>query len=1104
MVGRMRCRTCGHENRPGRRFCAECGARVALACPACGDENEAGDKFCGACGRALDASGPTEKTLTARSAIEGERKQVTVLFADLKGSMELAEQLDAEEWSAVMQRFFRILAAGVERFGGFVDKFTGDGIMAIFGAPIAYEDHAERACHAALHLRDTLKAHADTLRAERHLDFSVRMGLNSGEVVGGRVGDSERMEYTAQGHTVGLASRMENLAAPGHILVTEHTAALVAGLFDLADLGPRTVKGVRAPMRVFDLRGLGHLRSRLDVLRNRRASKFVGREAEMAALDEALAEMLAGRGRIVGITAPAGVGKTRLCFEFVERCREQGLTVFEAHCPAHARILPFQLLQQLARAYCNVDAQDGDETTRAKVEATLHEEGRLDGLPLLLELLGLADRAPTAAGVDPEVWQRQLFSLMRQVAARRSSTEPVVVLIDDMQWIDAGSESYFADIAPITGMRLLMVVNFRPEYQPPWGGRSFYLPITLRPFGPEVVWKMLAYLLGPDASLAGVVELIGQRTGGNAFFVEEVVQSLVEGGYLAGTRGHYRLVRDVADIRLPATVEVVLAARIDRLPARAKDVLQAAAVIGKEFPRPILLHVTALDAPELGAALARLEEAELVYQTSGDEWAFHHPLTQEVAYREQLTDRRATVHTAVARAIETLAPELEEHYATLAHHWARSHERERAVDYFARAGDKARAVFSLAMARQQYAPGLELLDALEATPARMAKRVEMTLAFAEAGLYAPSPQHVEALRRARACAEQIGDRGGQHRCTYWIGWLEYALGNVDSAIAAFRQCIEVATAVRHRGLLGQVYCNLGCAYTEAAEYETALDFYRNGIGMREGGGSQAPDSVVVAYALGLLGVALGDMGQFDDAFARIREGLDMLERLGVRSQQASILQTVTWVQLYRGGWTECIAAASRARALAERVGAPYIIDTNLSFEGYARFHAGERARGLKLLLESTERLEGLQAFLSMSISLGCCAEALALSGDVVRARAYAERTFGRVAARESQGEAMAHRALAIAAGVERDESRMHHHYDAAMAAAARKWSPRDAALTDFRFGEALARLDRTAEAHGHLVRARAAFERLGMDWYRERADAALAGAREEPPAQASN
>jgi len=763
------------------------------------------------------------------------------------------------------------------------------------------------------------------------------------------------------------------------------------------------------------------------------------------------------------------------------------------------------VLQQLVRVYCDIRDEDDDVVARAKVEAVVGEEPRADALPLLLEFIGLDAGDAATRGMDPEVRQRHLWAVVRSLIGRRSTREPVVILIDDLQWVDAGTESYLADIEAIAGLRLLMVVNFRPEYTPTWVGRPFYLPIALRPLGPEAVTEMLHGLLGTDPSVARVVALVARRTGGNAFFVEELVQSLVEDGHLSGTRGRYRLQREPADVRLPATVEVVLAARIDRLPPRAKDVLRAAAVIGKEFAVPILRHVTGLAAHELAAALGRLEEAELVYAEPGASYAFNHPLTQEVAYREQLTDRRANVHAAVASAIETLdAAALEDHYETLARHWSQSHERERAVEYFALAGDKARAAFSLAMAREQYARGLALLDQLEETPTRLAKQVEMTLAFAEAGLHGPTPDQVDALRRAHAVASRIGDRGRQHRCTYWIGWLEYALGNVDSAIRAFAECVDVAIAVGHRGLLGQVYCNLGCTYIETAEYETGLDLVARGIDIYRAGASSGPDAVVVAYALGLLGVALGDMGQFDDAFARIREGLEILERTGRRSVQASVLQTVTWVELYRGGWSECIAAARQSRALAERVGAPYIIETNLSFEGYARFQESDGRDGLELLLESTERLERLRAFLSMSVSLACCAEALALRGHVTRAREYARRALERAVAREAQGEAQAHRALALGAAVEGDVAGMRVHYRAAMDAAARKWSPRDAAITDFRFGEALVALGNSDEAHRHLQLARVAFDRLGMPWYAARAAAAMEGSSGRPTAQASN
>src|SRR5437899_6697118 len=333
----MRCPSCGHENRPSARFCEACGQPLA--------GRSGGDR------RSYTPPHLAEKMLASRGAVQGEGKQVTVLFADVKGSMELAERLDPEAWHGIMDRFFALLAEGVHRFEGTVNQFTGDGIMALFGAPIAHEDHAQRACHAALHLGAELRRYAHDLRRERGLSFSVRMGLNSGDVVVGTIGDDLRMDYTAQGHTVGLAARMEQLAGADRVYLTEHAAALVSGYFRLRDLGPVAVKGVRDPLRVYELEGLGTLRTKLDVSRARGFSRFVGREGETATLEAALARAAAGDGQVVGVVAEAGVGKSRLCYEFVQRCRARGIPVHEAHGAAHGKVVPYLLVLDFLRGY---------------------------------------------------------------------------------------------------------------------------------------------------------------------------------------------------------------------------------------------------------------------------------------------------------------------------------------------------------------------------------------------------------------------------------------------------------------------------------------------------------------------------------------------------------------------------------------------------------------------------------------------------------------------------------------------------------------------------------------------------------------------------------
>ncbi len=620
----MPCPSCGRDNRGGAVFCDGCGAQLPSKCAVCGHVLRSDAHFCDACGAQIRVSGVrdqgsetigteywkpdtshlkpdprsytpkhlAEKILTSRAALEGERKQVTVLFADVKGSMELAEQVDPEEWHKILDRFFQILTDGVHRFEGTVNQYTGDGIMALFGAPIAHEDHAQRACYAALHLRDELRRYAQELRRKQSLDFHVRMGLNSGEVIVGKIGDDLRMDYTAQGHTVGLAQRMEQLAEFGKAYLTEATAALVRGYVALEDLGEFAVKGVSAPLRVYALEGVGALRSRLDVSRARGLTRFVGRDTDLQALETALESARQGNGQVVGVVGEPGVGKSRLCFEFLECCRAQGLTVIEGRAVAHGRDIPFLPMLQIFRAYYAITERDTDRTAREKIAGRLLllDESFREVLPLLFDFLGVSDPERPAPRMDPEARQRQQFDILRRVV--RGGQGDTVNLIEDLHWMDRGSEAFLAHwVEAIGGSRSLLLVNFRPEYHAAWMQKSYYRQLPLAPLGPEAIRELLDHLLGRDPSVTGLAAAIHARTAGNPFFTEEVVQSLIESGHLRGAAGAYRLVTPVETLRVPPTVHALLASRIDRLAERDKQVLQTAAVIGKEFSEPILRAV---------------------------------------------------------------------------------------------------------------------------------------------------------------------------------------------------------------------------------------------------------------------------------------------------------------------------------------------------------------------------------------------------------------------------------------------------------------------------------------------------------------------------------
>lgn len=706
----MNCAACGFANPGGARFCAECGSTLSdgRPCPACGVPTQHGQKFCIGCGHRLVAPAAVEtpdpraytpkhladQILFSRSAIEGERKQVTVLFVDVHGSLDLAGQLDPETWHRVLDRFFLLLTEGVHRFEGTVNQYTGDGIMALFGAPIAHEDHAQRACYAALHIATSIRAYADELRLSHGISFSVRMGLNSGEVVVGRIGDDLRMDYTAQGHTVGLAARMEQLAEPGSAYLTEHTAALVGGYVQLRDLGRLAVKGMAEPVGVSQLVAAGPVRTRLDVARARGFSRFVGRTNEMQTLEAARELAAAGQGQVIGIVGEPGVGKSRLCFEFLERCRARGIPIYSAHAVAFGKMVPLLPVLELLRGFFGIAEGDGAQAAREKIAGKLLLLDRRFGesLPVLFEFLGIPDPDRPAPLLDAGARQKQLLAIVQRLLHARGQREASVILIEDLHWLDRASEAFVNTLIDALGAtRGLLLLNFRPEYQTTWGWRSYYQQVPLHPLGDAAIGELLADLLGDSPALDAFAARIRKRTAGNPFFVEEVIHALVENGTLTGQRGAYHLERAVDDIDIPPTVQAVLAARIDRLGEWEKMVLQTAAVIGKRFSEPLLARVVGLPDLELATSLRHLVDAELVHEQAlfpEAEYEFKHRLTLEVAYTSQLADRRARLHAAVADAMaELYADKRDERAAVIAQHWQGAGEALEAARWYRRAAE---------------------------------------------------------------------------------------------------------------------------------------------------------------------------------------------------------------------------------------------------------------------------------------------------------------------------------------------------------------------------------------------------------------------------------
>jgi len=830
-----------------------------------------------------------EKILTSRSALEGERKQVTVLFADVKGSMELSEELDPEEWHRILDRFFQILTQGVHRFEGTVNQYTGDGIMALFGAPIAHEDHAQRACYAALSLSEELRRYADELRRERGLNFSVRMGLNSGEVVVGRIGDDLRMDYTAQGHTVGLAARMEQLAAADRIYLTEHTANLVREYFRLRDLGTFQVKGVRAVVGVFELEGVGTHRTRFDVARARGLSRFVGRASEIRMLEEALAQTVRGQGQIIAVVAEPGVGKSRLCYEFAESCRARGhIEVNEARAVAYGKAIPFLPILELLRRFCGVSERDSPEDARKKVAGTLllRDQRFTADLPLLFDFLGITDPAGPSPSLDPNSRQQQLFEFVRKLIQIRRVGGPAVLIFDDLHWIDDASEAALKSLVEVVpGTSTLLLVNFRPEYHASWMEGPNYQQLLLSPLETEEIGVLLSDLLGPDASLAELRHWIRERTAGNPFFIEEVVRSLAETGFLEGTRGAYRTHQTATDIGIPATVRSVLAARIDRLPEEAKNLLQTAAVIGKEFDEKTLEEALERSSDVAGdrtTLLRALVAAEFIYEQSlypAVEYAFTHPLTQEVAYLSQLSERRRRTHAAVAAAMAgQCGNALDERAALVAHHWQAAGESLKAAHWHRRAADWTAGTRSLE-AFGHLRQALALLEPLPPTPEALSLTIRTGEALLRLGPFVGlgKEEASAVFEQTKQAADSAGDQAGLAQLISTYGYFRTMAGALAEGESYTQAAADIAQSVADPSLQARLELDEAQAYFWQGRLPQALSLVE---AILRKGEMQRLDETSDTLRLGLSGEAFvwSLRGQMLAFMGHLREGVTDLNR----------------------------------------------------------------------------------------------------------------------------------------------------------------------------------------------------------------------------------
>jgi class 3 adenylate cyclase/predicted ATPase len=905
----MRCTKCGTESTTSRKFCAACGSSLARRCQKCGAGNAPSSAFCEDCGTALAGSpapidtGSSQTTSTApeihvtpgpqdpSSTIEGERKTVTALFADMKGSTELMEDLDPEEARAIIDPALKLMIEAVRRYDGYVVQSTGDGIFALFGAPLAHEDHPQRALYAALRLQEELKRYSDRMRHEGRLPLQARVGVNTGEVVVRSIETGEaHTEYTPIGHTANLAARMQVLAPVGSIAATEQVRMLCEGYFLFNNLGPTKIKGVSEPVNVYEVTGLGPLRTRLQRSVGRGLTKFVGREREMEALKHAAELAKSGRGQIAAALAEPGVGKSRLFFEFKATSRS-GWMVLETFSVSHGKASAYLPVIDLLRNYFDISATDDARKRREKVagKIAILDRSLEDTLPYLFALLGIVEDDDPLAQMDGQIRKRRTLDAIKRILLRESLNQPLMVIFEDLHWIDEQTQELLNLLAESIGTgKILLLVNYRPEYSHQWGNKTYYTQLRLDPLGKESAEEMLAVLLGDGKDLLPLKRLIIERTEGTPFFMEEIVQVLFEDGVLQ-CNGAVKLAKSMNTVKVPATVQSVLASRIDRLQAEDKELLQTVAVLGREFPLGLARRVTLTPDDELEPKLSRLQAGEFIYeQVAADdvEYVFKHALTQEVAYNALLIERRKLLHERAGEALESIFSEqLEDHLSELAHHYSRSDNAAKAVEYLGRAGQQALQRSAYADALSNLSAAINLLQKLPDSPERIQREVLLQLAVGPAsmavkGLAAPETEL--AYTRARELSERLGDYPGLFHALLGLRVTHLLRGELRKAYELADEMLRLAQSTQERtfllyahGARGPTSFHLGEFLPAREDFEKAISLYQGerALILRSGG----VDAGVACLSMAAL--TLWQLGYPDQALKRADEALSSAQAL---------------------------------------------------------------------------------------------------------------------------------------------------------------------------------------------------------------------------------
>ncbi|MGO9566603.1 MAG: adenylate/guanylate cyclase domain-containing protein [Desulfomonilaceae bacterium] len=889
----MKCPECGHENREGAKFCDECGGKLELVCSECGKTNRVGAKFCDDCGhdlrkpkesKPLDYDQPhsytpkhlADKILSTRSSIEGERKLVTVMFADVAGFTSMSERLDPETVHEVLDGCFRLLMDEIHRYEGTINQFRGDGIMALFGAPIAHEDHAQRACHAALSIQKSLVPYSERVKREYGADFKMRIGLNSGPVVVGSIGDDLRMDYTAQGDTANLASRMESNAEPAGILVSDNTYRLAKEFFEFTAPSAFQVKGKQEPVEAYRLIKPTEVKTRIAASAAKGLTRFVGREREIETLKAAFDKVQSGKGQVVGIVGEAGVGKSRLLLEFRNTLPKGEHWYYEGRCLHYGGSMPYLPILDITRSLIGLKEGEQEHVIRQKLKERILgiDQNLAHVIPPFQELLSLKVDDEAFAKLEPKQKREKTFEAIRDLLIRGSQDRPVVLVFEDLHWIDKTTEEFLGYmIGWLPRTRILLLLLYRPEYTHQWGSKSYYSMIGLGHLSTTTSAELVAAILEGGEVVPELRELILNRAAGNPLFMEELTHTLLLNGSIQKKDDRFVLTRDVANVQVPDTIQGIIAARMDRLEESLKRIMQVAAVIGREFAFRILETITEMK-EELKSGLVNLQGLEFIYEKSlfpDLEYIFKHALVQEVAYNSLLVNRRKEIHEKIGRAIESLYPQrLEEFCEMLAYHYSKSGNLAKAYQYLKESAKKAVRSDATFEAVRFYKEAVGFLSRLPQTDDSKREQIDLVLAMqgpVRRTGYAEM-DYLPMLQKAEELAEELGDDKNMLLARSILGLYHIQKGgNPQLGWKYLEHCTEDLEMIEDVELMVPVGVNLCQSFVTSGDFRRTNRIAPTIISLIEHCGTQAEFFGLAwnpySYVHGLWGVGTAICGDFD-------------------------------------------------------------------------------------------------------------------------------------------------------------------------------------------------------------------------------------------------